>query len=192
MLQSTPPGYADLGDHFIHIKGELYKGRKSEVGEVKAPVIKSRTALSERDRHGALGGAAIEWSSGVIGVGTFLGPADMRKPPPSAQLAPPPPSPARAALSSHILALGWSFEDDKARDENALVIEQAKEKGTWEELPLKDRVRGDERAMGEAAMGWSRMYTAEEGGWRKSALEVAVEKTVRSVPVVVFSKTTCP
>ncbi len=192
MLAATPPGYADLGDHLVGVKGELYKGRKSEVGEVKTAVLKPRTSSSERDRHGTLGGASVEWSSGVIGVGTYLGPVDMRKPPPRAQLAPLEPLPARHALASHIRALGWTFEDDKARDENAVVLQQMKDKGRWSELPLKDRVRGDEGKMDEAAMGWSRMYTAQEGEWRRSALEVAVEKTVRTVPVVVFSKTTCP
>ena len=192
IVESTPPSYADLGDHLAGIKGELYKGRKNEVAHLKDKVAKARTTTSERDRHGTLGGGSVEWSSGVIGVGTFLGQVDMRKQPPTAQLAPVAPGPALTELASHIRALGWTFEDDKARDENALVLEQMKEKGRWDELPLKDRVRGDEQKMEEAAMGWSRMYGAMDGEWCKSALEVAVEKTVRSVPVVVFSKTTCP
>lgn len=44
----------------------------------------------------------------------------------------------------------------------------------------------------EAALGWSRIFGAMEGEFVKSALEVAIEKLVRRVPVVIFSKTTCP
>ena len=46
--------------------------------------------------------------------------------------------------------------------------------------------------MEAAALRWSRIYGAEVGDSNKSALEVAIEALVRRVPIVIFSKTTCP
>lgn len=221
VLEKTPSPYVDIGDHWKGGRGALYRARRSitemlrddqaeedeededeEEREDKLKVeeehkVQERNWEFERDRHGVMGGASVEWSSGVVGSGKFLGAqVDMRK---DSSVAPPPLTPhpsgtslERRALTSHILDLGWQYLDEEDQANSEDLISRAKEEGWLDSLPLRDRVRGDEDKMLEAAEGWSRIYTVMEGVWRKSALEVQLEKMVRRVPVVIFSKTTCP
>lgn len=91
-----------------------------------------------------------------------------------------------------ILEHAWSFIDAEDEANAAKLLFEARRDKYLKGLPLRDRVRNDEVAMKEAAMSWSRLYGVMEGEGVKSALEVQVEKLVRRVPLVVFSKTTCP
>jgi hypothetical protein len=197
VLESTPSPYADIGDKFFRGNGPLYRTRK--MGEVEMEQHGKPAARNfefERDRHGIMGGASVEWSAGVVGSGIWLGDTvDMRKDSSSQHQHPLMTLSTRAersALTDHILENGWKYLDSEDEINSKKLIAEAREKGFMDSLPLRDRVRGDPVKSREAALGWSRIYTVMEGEWRKSALEVVVEKMVRRVPVVVFSKTTCP
>lgn len=207
VLERTPSPYTDIGDHWKGGHGALYRGRRTlqeilgheeegedELEKEEKEKVQERNWEFERDRHGVMGGASVEWSSGVVGSGTFLGPyVDMRKD--SSLQAPTSPaytSLERRALTDHILQFGWQYLDEEDQLNTEDLISRATKEGWMDSLPLRDRVRGDELKELWAAQGWSRIYTVMEGHWRKSALEVALEKMVRRVPVVVFSKTTCP
>ncbi|GAA5857990.1 hypothetical protein JCM8547_006653 [Rhodosporidiobolus lusitaniae] len=220
MLESTPKGYPDLGDKIPYLDrelgGPLYRKRRSRAerergvegmdlsdgaGEGEGRKEgggggkKSRKKGAEKERHGVLGGASLEWSTGVVGSGVYLGPVDMMKDSPSSRFfSPSETSPALSALSSHILAKGWVYLDASDQQNTEKLQLDARAKGYLSSLPLRERVRGDEEGMREAAEGWSKIYAAEamEGGMLKSALEVQLERTVRRAPVVVFSKSTCP
>lgn len=195
VLERTPSPYVDIGDGWKGGKGPLYRARGVEADEPSKKAgkkVQQRNWEFERDRHGIMGGASVEWSSGVVGSGTFLGAeVDMRKD----SAIPPSPTQTsleRQALTAHILENGWIYLDDEDRINSEKLIAQAKEEGWTDKLPLRDQVRGNEQKQQEAANGWSRIYTVMEGAWKKSALEMALEKMVRRNPVVVFSKTTCP
>lgn len=203
LLDSTPSPYADLGDKLIGGSGPLYRpGRKSrregvvEVleGREGAKAAVTRDAEFERDRHGVLGGASVSWGSGIVGMGAWLGETvDMRKDSPSSPPSDPPTSlPAREALTGHILDKAWMYLDAEDQANTEKMLAEAVRDNSMKSLPLRDQVRGDEVASREAALGWSRIYGAMEGEVRKSALEVSVERLVRRVPSVIFSKTTCP
>lgn len=202
LLAETPPRYADLGDRWTAGSGPFYRARRSGGDKPKGvgSVVSAGGSLGhdsafETQRRGVLGGASTEWSSGVVGMGDWLGGVvDMRKgfntplASEGAQMV----TAARAGLAAHILESAWTFKD--AEDEantNALLIDARLNK-FLETLPLRDRVRDDPIASKKAADMWSSIYGALEGESVKSALEVSVEKLVRRVPVVMFSKTTCP
>ncbi|BGP36084.1 hypothetical protein JCM10296v2_007936 [Rhodotorula toruloides] len=222
VYDATPKGYADIGDKFPDLDkalggGPLYRKRRSREEKERGVGTqdlkeggKGRNSF-ERHRHGVLGGASVEWSTGVVGSGTYLGPGvDMRKDgsyaidvveedevdrpaSSSAAMSFQRPSPAQHALSQHILEKGWVYLDEEDRLNTEKLQLEAKEKRFFDKLPLRERVRGDPQGQREAAEGWARVYAAMEEPRRpKSALEVQVEKMVRRVPVVVFSKTTCP
>ncbi|KAK4053347.1 hypothetical protein OIO90_003959 [Microbotryomycetes sp. JL221] len=296
VLDRTPRPYIDIGDHWIGSSqpnkrtggAHLYFKRRTlqqirsgepvqhhhEPGEEDGNENNGdndgnkRNWDFERDRHGVMGGASVEWSKGVVGSGKYLGEiVDMRKDgsydpreedeeeqeddlsklasrqerghtgndeaadededdeedeededgvehtrrdevddnkhkfvqPRDPQIMFDSASTRqlvhkaeRRALVDHILEQGWLYldEDDKTNTEK--LLSQAKKEGFMDSLPLRDRVRGDEELMEEAAIGWARIYTAQKGEWQKSALEVALEKMARRVPIIVFSKTTCP
>ncbi|GAA6016710.1 hypothetical protein JCM10207_000155 [Rhodosporidiobolus poonsookiae] len=213
----TPKPYSDIGDRLPRLDeqlgGPVYRKRRSRAERAagvekqdlseagRAGKKKKKTAAQvkaqESERHGTLGGTSVEWSSGIVGSGAWLGPVDMRKDAPSAP-APPPPAETSAAaapldaLTSHIVDKGWVYLDDEDRTNTEKLQLEARAKDFLESLPLRERVRGDEEGMKSAAEGWARVYAAEAGGWPKSALEVQLEKLVRRHPVVVFSKSTCP
>lgn len=198
MLDRTPKQYTDIGDRGSGGGGELYRARGIESAvEGKGGKKIQRNWDFEEDRHGILGGASVEWSSGVVGGGTYLGAeVDMRKSQPGSSPSPSPSSSSssaeRQALTSHILAQGWVYLDAEDQSNSEKLLAQAREEGWIDKLPLRDQVRGDEDRMREAAEGWSRIFAVSEGQWKKSALEVQLEKMVRRHEVVVFSKTTCP
>ncbi|GAA5889846.1 hypothetical protein JCM6882_004340 [Rhodosporidiobolus microsporus] len=217
VLDATPRGYADVSDKIPWLDkvldGPLYRSRRSrrerEQGKEAVRLGKEgkRSAggrRAEMERHGTLGGASVEWSTGVVGSGTYLGPVDMRKDPPSSSSSsssssadddPSTTSPALAALTSHILSRGWEFLDEEDRLNTLKLHSDARAKGFLASLPLRERVRDSEKGRREASEGWARIYAAEAsggGGGVKSALEVQLERLVRRAPVVVFSKTTCP
>lgn len=203
LLDETPLPYADLGDKLIGGTGPLYRaGRRSRreaEGEVREGKEGTKAAVTrdtefERDRHGVLGGASVQWSSGIVGMGDWLGETvDMRKDSPEVPTSDSPaPLAARLALTRHILEKGWVYLDAEDQENTEKMLAEAVRDNTIKNLPLRDQVRGDEVASREAAEGWSRIYGAMEGEGRKSALEISVERLVRRVPVVVFSKTTCP
>ncbi|GJN94599.1 hypothetical protein Rhopal_007682-T1 [Rhodotorula paludigena] len=228
VLDATPQGYADLGDRFPHLDkmlpGPFYRRRRS-AEEKRRGVEKQDLAFGaeggarrkgaaeryERDRHGILGGASVEWSTGVVGSGEYLGPGvDMRKDSAAAvfdgdltedaadsDAAVPASSsaamtPAHRALVDRIVDKGWVYLDDKDRENTEKLQLDARAKGFLADLPLREQVRGDPEAVRGAAEGWARVYSTMAERGPKSALEVQLERTVRRVPVVVFSKTTCP
>lgn len=94
VLSGTPQGYADIGDRWARLDKELggpfYRRRRSveekargdepqDLSEGTAGKGK-KAATVLNDRHGVLGGASVEWSTGVVGSGAWLGPGvDMRK-----------------------------------------------------------------------------------------------------------------
>ncbi|GAA5838170.1 hypothetical protein JCM11251_004729 [Rhodosporidiobolus azoricus] len=213
VLQSTPPGYADISDKLPWLDkvlaGPLYRRRRSrkerDDGVDRVPLERegkrSTDRKAEKERHGTLGGSSVEWSTGIVGSGTYLGPVDMRKdsprsPRPSYSDHDAPSSAALSALSSHIVERGWEFLDAEDEANTAKLQAEAQEKGFLDTLPLRERVRNDEEGRKTAAEGWARIYAAEasggSGGGVKSALEVQLERLARRAPVVVFSKTTCP
>ncbi|GAA5872838.1 hypothetical protein JCM1840_005865 [Sporobolomyces johnsonii] len=213
-LASTPQGYADITDKLPHLdlalSGPLYRKRRSQDearrgveaidltdGKDKDREARKARSRYEKDRHGVLGGASVEWSSGVVGSGTWLGPGvDMRKDGTyehellhsSTDAA----TKQLEALTEHIVEKGWVYLDAEDQANSEKLLAEAKEKGFLDTLPLRDQVRGDEEGMRKAAEGWSRVYGAMAGEWGKSALELQLERLVRRAPVVVFSKTTCP
>ncbi|GAA6044057.1 hypothetical protein JCM8097_008698 [Rhodosporidiobolus ruineniae] len=211
-LAATPKDYADITDRLPRLDrelgGPLYRRRRSrgerEAGEKPMDLSEGgkdkggRKKGTGKERHGTLGGASVEWSTGVVGSGVYLGPVDMRKdapssPPPSPSAVEAGTSPALDALSAHMLAKGWVYLDVEDKENTAKLLLEAKEKDFLDSLPLRERVREDPKGRKEAAEGWARIYAAEaQGGWPKSALEVQLERLARRSPVVVFSKTTCP
>ncbi|KAI5474598.1 glutaredoxin domain containing protein [Pseudohyphozyma bogoriensis] len=218
VLSSTPPSYADLGDKWVGGSGPLYHSRSlpfsstSRDGIDEAVAKKSSVRRTgggfESGRHGVLGGASVEWSAGVVGMGRWLGDrVDMMKDSGKRQkraeegddegveaveLEEAGSSPARRALSDHILNHAWLYLDEEDETNTKKMLAKAEKDGTVNTLPLRDRVRGDAALRREASVGWSRIFAAMEGETGKSALEVAVEKLVRRAPVVVFGLTTCP
>lgn len=213
---STPVPYSDISDKLPRfdreLSGPLYRKRRSreerdsgvepqdldEGGTEKKKKSKKATQAAEKERHGVLGGASTEWSTGIVGSGTYLGPVDMLKDSPASSHRfphdddPTATSPALHALQSHILVKGWVYLDEEDRVNTEKLQKEAREKDFLESLPLRERVREDQEGRKDAAEGWARIYAAEAGGWPKSALEVQLERMVRRAPVVVFSKTTCP
>ncbi|GAA6053993.1 hypothetical protein JCM3770_002408 [Rhodotorula araucariae] len=214
VLAGTPQGYTDIGDWFPQLErelgGPLYRRRRSAEEKARGDNPQDlnegtgkKRASTFRVRHGVLGGASVEWSTGVVGSGTWLGPGvDMRK---DASLggraddaAQPSTSaadmktPGHAELAEHIVENGWIFLDEEDRANTAKLQAEAREKHFLDTLPLRERVRDDPVGMREAAEGWARVYAAMDTHTPKSALEVQLERMVRRVPVVVFSKTTCP
>lgn len=209
MLESTPSPYVDIGDKWVGgpMSGALYRSRRrrdeelgageEEEDKEKETKLKKRTEEFERDRHGIMGGGSVEWSAGVVGSGKWLGSeVDMRK---ESSIGDDynggrevEEQKERQALTDHILEWGWTYLDAEDQQNTEALLKESKEKGFFEALPLRDRVRHDEELRRKAAESWSRIYTVMEGQWKKSALEVQLEKMVRRVPVVVFSKTTCP
>ncbi|GAA5913717.1 hypothetical protein JCM8208_003864 [Rhodotorula glutinis] len=227
VLAGTPAGYADLGDRHPRLDDELdgpfYRRRRSveqkkrgdtaqDLGGGGAGKKQNKAAQGAiKDRHGVLGGANVEWSSGVVGSGEWLGPGvDMRKdgteslsfshfdPSAGAGAGARPASsgaataPGHSALVEHIASNGWLYLDDEDRANTAKLHADARAQGFFDTLPLRERVRDDPEARRQAAQGWASVYAASDAGRQKSALEVQVERMVRRVPVVVFSKTTCP
>ncbi|KAK4701057.1 hypothetical protein P7C70_g5177, partial [Phenoliferia sp. Uapishka_3] len=202
VLEATPLGYVDIGDKWVGGGGPLYASRPRLGAVVEEAVGNERTLQRERDesfdrdRHGVLGGGSTEWSSGVVGMGTWLGErVDMRKNSARELLGEEDPLarlPAREALTAHIMKRGWEYLDEEDETNTKKMLAEAQADGTMEKLPLRDRVRGDPILSQEAAVGWSKIYGAMEAEGLKSALEVAVEKLVRRSPIVIFSKTTCP
>ncbi|GAA5865028.1 hypothetical protein JCM3774_003943 [Rhodotorula dairenensis] len=257
VLAATPPNYADIGDHFPlldqQLAGPLYRKRRTraekQVGALKqdlsegAPAKKGSTPPSssrgafERDRHGVLGGASVEWSTGVVGSGTYLGPGvDMvkdsaleegladaleevaaaeaarddddgsdsggldaaRRARPRGggyqpELISSTVSRGERALVERMLEKGWVFLDNDDKVNTEKLHADANEHGYLDTLPLRERVRYKAQGRKMAAQGWARVYAAmDTGDATKSALEVQLERMVRRVPVVVFSKTTCP
>lgn len=228
VLSGTPQGYADIGDRWARLDKELggpfYRRRRSveekargdepqDLSEGTAGKGK-KAATVLNDRHGVLGGASVEWSTGVVGSGAWLGPGvDMRKdgsyalPVPTdddadegqgeGSAAPSSSSAAmltrgHAAFVDRIVDRGWVFLDEDDRANTAKLHADAHREGFFDTLPLRERVRDDPRGMRDAAEGWARVYAAADEARPKSALEVQLERMVRRVPVVVFSKTTCP
>lgn len=252
VLAATPPDYADIGDHYPwldqQLAGPLYRKRRTraerQVGALKQDLDEgtpggggkkgssssasaSRGAF-ERDRHGVLGGASVEWSTGVVGSGTYLGPGvDMVKDsaleealeeaiaeaaaadgtaddddveldsrakykPRSANAAAAV-SKGERALVERMLEKGWVFLDNDDKVNTEKLHADANEHGYLDTLPLRERVRYKAQGRRVAAQGWARIYAAMDTGVAtKSALELQLERMVRRVPVVVFSKTTCP
>ncbi|GAA5988534.1 hypothetical protein JCM10908_003609 [Rhodotorula pacifica] len=249
---ATPSNYADIGDHYPwldqQLAGPLYRKRRTraerQVGALKQDLWEGTPAgggkkgaargAFERDRHGVLGGASVEWSTGVVGSGTYLGPGvdmikdsaleealeaaledaaaadaadedlddddnDGRAPDRRPRRAYKPTSSSAAvsrgerALVERMLEKGWVFLDDDDKLNTEKLHLDASEKGFFDTLPLRERVRYKAQGRKMAAQGWARIYAAMDGGdATKSALEVQLERMVRRVPVVVFSKTTCP
>lgn len=201
LLSETPVRYADLGDRWSAGTGPFYRSRNNVLDPVKGDgyVLKlgdssGQDSQFETERRGVLGGASTEWSSGVVGMGDWLGGVvDMRKGfstlsvDESIQA-----TPARAGLAAHILSNGWTYKDAEDEANTEAFLREARVNKFMATLPLRDRVRGDALASKKAAEMWSSIYGALEGESTKSALEVAVERLVRRVPVVIFSKTTCP
>jgi len=227
VLAGTPAAYADLGDRFPHLDAELrgpfYRRRRSAEEKKRGDRAQDlldgagsaggkkgdKAAQTMQDRHGVLGGASVEWSSGVVGSGAWLGPGvDMRKDGTeslsrsssagaAAAAARPASSGAamsagHAALTEHIVDNGWLYLDDEDRANTAKLHADAHAQGFFDTLPLRERVREDPLARRSAAEGWAHVYAASDAARPKSALEVQLERMVRRVPVVVFSKTTCP
>ena len=269
VLERTPRPYTDIGDHWtgastsggrrsnaatLYFKRrtleEIRQGKPVEHHEPgeddpDAGHKAKRNWDFERDRHGIMGGASVEWSKGVVGSGKYLGEVvDMRKDGSydsddsderrfgsfdpvtgddraddleaemddddnSAGRARDRRSPSanramavaergqvhkaeRRALVDHILEHGWEYLDAEDKENTEKLLYSAKKEGFVDKLPLRDRVRGHPQLMEEAATGWARIYTAHQGEWQKSALEIALEKMARRVPIIVFSKTTCP
>lgn len=215
VLERTPKDYVDISDGGEDGPvGELYRSRRtlSEIlrdgkdvedsaadKKAKKAKLAKRNWAFEQDRHGVLGGASTEWSSGVVGSGTYLGDhVDMRKESSFGEKDDDTrdeskfEAPARDVLVGHILKWGWEYLDEEDRTNTEKMMAQAEEEGWWDALPLREQVRNDTGRRLEAAVSWSRVYTASEGQWKKSALEVQLEKMVRRHPIVVFSKTTCP
>lgn len=203
ILEQTPSNYAELGDKWTGGAGALYQAYVepgsvdlASLVQIEGEGEKESTLMREGNfesdgRRGIYGGASTEWSSGVVGMGQHLGNAvDMRKLP--LPIMDEIVLPARTTLVRHILAQGWSYLDATDEANTLKLLAEAEASRDFASLPLRDRVRGNEKAMSAAAVRWSRIYGAEEGEGRKSALEVAVEKLVRRAPVVIFSKTTCP
>ncbi|GAA5849285.1 hypothetical protein JCM9279_006436 [Rhodotorula babjevae] len=229
VLAGTPARYADFTDRLPRLDKELagpfYRRRRSAeekargdeaqdlllgVGGGAGSSSGKKTAAPLQDRHGVLGGASVEWSSGVVGSGAWLGPGvDMRKDgtessssssaatvgardgarPASSGAAMPL---GHSALVEHMVDHGWLYLDDDDRANTRKLHADAHAQGFFDTLPLRERVREDPRARRSAAEGWAHVYAAGEAARPKSALEVQLERMVRRVPVVVFSKTTCP
>lgn len=196
ILEQTPNNYAELGDKWTGGAGALYQSYR-EPGAVALVEENESTLMREGNfesdgRRGIYGGASMEWSSGVVGMGMHLGDVDMRKTipgEPREEIK----SPARTTLARHIVEQGWTFLDATDEANTVKLLAEAEASKDYSSLPLRDRVRGNEKAMAAAAERWSRIYGAEDGvGGVKSALEVVVESLVRRVPIVIFSKTTCP
>jgi len=149
---------------------------------------------------GVLGGGSIEWSSGIVGSGVYLGQVDMRKDTgisfddpllSKRTLAEKDAQEQLETLQKHILENAWVYLDEEDRVNTEKLLKEAKEKDFMDKLPLRDQVRDDEEGRKKASEGWARVYGSMVNEWGKSALEVQVEKLVRRIPVVVFSKTTC-
>lgn len=208
LLAETPPRYADLGDRWAAGSGPFYRSRRAVIDKPAGvaavvstdPKPDSHSSEFETERRGVLGGASTEWSTGVVGMGDWLGGViDMRKGVKSSSGASLDSSnaidlvtPARAGLAAHILESAWSFKDAEDQANTVALLIDARLNNFLKTLPLRDQVRDDPIASKRAAEMWSSIYGALEGESTKSALEVAIEKLVRRVPVVLFSKTTCP
>lgn len=186
VIESTPSGYADLGNR----RGALY----SVLGVKRDKTKKDKDEAWERERRGVLGGGSVQWSEGVVGMGSWLGETvDMKKyklegyeDEGEGEVAT-----RRDALTSHILSRAWVYLDEEDKTNTQALLMKAKKDDTRDKLPLRDRVRGDPELEQEAAESWSRVYAAMLGEGGKSALEVQVEKTVRTWPVVMFGLTDC-
>lgn len=260
VLAATPPDYADIGDHYPwldqQLAGPLYRKRRTraerQVGALKQDLdegtpggggkkgASSSASASkgafERDRHGVLGGASVEWSTGVVGSGTYLGPGvdmvkdsaleealeealaeaaatddefdttatadsdDLAEAGRKRRLRKYEPTSSGAAVSrgeralvERMLEKGWVFLDNDDKVNTEKLHADANEHGYLDTLPLRERVRYKAQGRRVAAQEWARVYAAMDTGVAtKSALELQLERMVRRVPVVVFSKTTCP
>ena len=210
ILSSAPKNYGDITDRLYPdgLEGWLYRKRRSrwevekgvEAMSLEVPTTKKGKRAKAQVGTGVLGGGSIEWSSGIVGSGGYLGLVDMRK---DTDISSHDPISSKRTLAEkeahrnsevlqeHILVNAWVYLDEEDRINTEKLLKEAKEKDFIDKLPLRDRVRGDEEGMRKASEGWARVYGSmvNEGG--KSALEVQVEKLVRRIPVVVFSKTTC-
>jgi len=210
ILASTPKNYGDITDRLYPdgLEGWLYRKRRSrwevEKGVEAMSLEVTMTSKGKRGKAqigtGVLGGGSIEWGSGVVGSGVYLGQVDMRKDTDVSfddpilserTLAEEAAQRQSKALQEHILEIAWVYLDEEDRINTEILLKEAKEKDFIDKLPLRDRVRGDEEGMRKASEGWARVYGSMVNEWGKSALEIQVEKLVRRIPVVVFSKTTC-
>ncbi|POY72801.1 hypothetical protein BMF94_4210 [Rhodotorula taiwanensis] len=251
VMAATPTDYADMSDHYPvldqQLAGPLYRKRRTAqeraAGVEKQDLEEGGTAAGkkgrgafERDRHGGLGGASVEWSTGVVGSGTYLGPGvDMTKDSAleealqealdeedeasaaeqaalddldheaglngvtkprqarSHSVSTAAVSRGERALVERMLEKGWVFLDADDKINTERLHKDANEHGYLDTLPLRERVRYKAQGRRVAAQGWARVYAAmDTGEATKSALELQLERMVRRVPVVVFSKTTCP
>lgn len=191
VLASTPILYGELGDNWNDgISGPLYRALLDKQEVEDSQVVASGGGFDQNSRRGVLGGSSVEWSSGVVGMGAYLGPVDMRIRRKGIELEEIEPN--QIILQDHILQHGWTFQDEVDRLNTLKLLREAKEHNDWDSLPLRDRVRDRPEAKKEAAQDWARIYGTMQGEFVKSALEVGIEKLVRRVPVVIFSKTGCP
>lgn len=200
VLDATPSDYPDLNDvPLAAIQGDLYRARGFPVASSKTS---AKTSQADDDRHGWLGGANPQWSSGLVGSGTFFGhDVDMLKQSatPNGEAQDDDSEQYRSVKASdkdvmaqHILDRGWDYLDEKDEQNTLKLLAEAEAEGTWDKLPLRDQVRGDPDKERQAAQGWANIYTAMNGHAVKSALELSIERLVRRSPIVVFSKTYCP
>jgi len=210
ILASTPKGYGDITDRLYPdgLEGWVYRKRRSrwevergvEAMSLTVPTIGKGKKGKMQVGTGVLGGGSVEWSSGIVGSGVYLGQVDMRKDTGISSndpllskrtLAETDAQKQLGTLQEHILENAWVYLDEEDQVNTEKLLKEAKEKDFMDKLPLRDQVRDDEEGRKKASEGWARVYGSMVNEWGKSALEVQVEKLVRRTPVVVFSKTTC-
>ena len=198
MLEHSDPDYPGLGDRYVaSLRARIRSNEETEGSEMGTNrLLETRKgAISgdegfEAERHGIYGGANWDWTTGIVGVGSYLGPLDMRKlsaiPPEERNRLNELDAPQNEALK-HYLAWAWDVTDVNEKKHRAevstLTFEERVEKG----LPMRDIVAGDPKREKEAAELWTRVYAAFHRQSAKSALQLAIEKMVRRIPVVVFT-----
>ena len=195
LKKETPSNYVNLVPR-LHSEGQHFWGR-SKSGEAfdllgyVTPASFGGEAFAV-ERHGAYGGAHIDWDSGIPGLGRYLGELDMHRDETKRSIGSVVAAQHSAALS-HYQERGFDYETEEDLKEAKLRLKKAgndtKQLGR---LPLRERVLENAEMRGQAIELWSRIYGAYTNQRAKSSLQQSIEKLVRGEPVVVFSKTYCP
>lgn len=205
MLEHSDPEYPGLGERYLlglrtrrstsgsangQGAGEGGEGKVNRMLETRKGAISGDDGF-ERERHGIYGGAHWDWSTGIVGVGAYFGPLDMRKRSPSSSSESAPDNVKeldgyqKAALE-HYLSNAWEVKDANEAKHRKEILGHSYEERMEKGLPMRDVAAGNKTAEREAAETWMRVYAAFHRQASKSAVQLAIEKLVRRVPVVVF------
>lgn len=195
LLEETDPTYVGLGERGHFALGHV--GKRVEEAEGGSNIMDTgkggmtgNTGF-DFERHGLYGGAHWDWTTGIAGLGSYLGPLDMRKrsasgrPRTSATVL----DELQKASRQHYIDHAWEppAEHDKPGIKERAEIEAlTDEQRIFKKLSLRDRALGHEDRQAEAAEMWTRVYGAFHGYNRKGSVQIGLEKLVRKAPVVVF------